>query len=200
MSKDPEPLPPLPEPLRFAVAALRSTKPSEALAQKVQHALAVAPRAPAARPRRGARPWQLVAVAAATSVGLGAYVRLRARHASAPVTAASTMLRVHHLEVQLPTQGEAWVALPWRGDAHGGQSAEVHVEAPAQLAVRSASEDRHRVCSQHTCLHRWTAHASGLGHLPMHVQISHPGRYEFRVTHASRSHMLHDHIVVLASR
>jgi hypothetical protein len=94
------------------------------------------------------------------------------------------------------------VHLPWRLHDHPSP-ASVHLETPAHATVHQSAalavRDARPACDGDRCVYRFVAPANHPAE-PLRVQIHSPGRYEFRVTHASRSRLFQEHFVVLATR
>lgn len=211
---------PLPPRAREDFAAFRDERPSDELMGRVRDALAAAERGEgghrspsrsetsrvvALRPAHLA--FTLTAFAAAAMAIVGMRVRasstdLAATHATAALAGAPSSVQV---TVRLAGEGPTWVHLPARLAEHGSSATTVHIDVPATQAQHAepALGDAHlpRTCMGALCSHRVVAEVgSGRVHEPLRVRIHQPGRYEFRVTHASHAHMQHDHFVVLATR
>lgn len=204
MNQHRDPLPPLDPSVREAIEAFRQTRPSPQLEARISAALA-SPDARAPRDalplRRSRGPRVLTAlVFAGAALGVAALaVVVREQHAVAPRTTHTVAPR--EIAVTLPPAGATWVNLPWRLASHTEPEATVHVEANecmvfhAQPEVPAIEIER----KGERCMHRWVTR-TGSAETPLRVQIHNPGRYEFRVTHASRSRLFHEHFVVLATR
>ena len=107
----------------------------------------------------------------------------------------------HQVAFQLPEQGAGWLELPWMHGAHSGAQATVRMETPAELNFHQHARDLPSLklvsCEAGRCVHQFTA-STGETATPLRVRIDKPGRYEFRVSHASGTKEVHEHFVVVA--
>jgi hypothetical protein len=107
-----------------------------------------------------------------------------------------------HVSFQLPAGGVGWVELPWRIGAHPEGKAVVHMETPAEMNFHEHHAQHFPSlqlvsCEEGRCLHQFEA-PSGPSAQPLRVRIHKPGRYEFRVSHASDDRHIDEHFVVEA--
>ena len=217
-AKDDPKLPPLPEAAAPALSAFRSERPSAHLEarlhlalRKAEEARASAPATPARVPTGRESLARTYARSPATPVLLGAVmasalVILVLRMDGAPRVGDGAELRTeslslpsHHVAFQLPEDGAGWLELPWTHGVHIGEPATVRLETPAELNFHQHATDLPALqlvsCDDGRCIHQFTAD-TGESALPLRVRIDKPGRYEFRVSHASDAREVHEHFVV----
>lgn len=211
MSKDDETkLPPLPEEARFAIQAFRAERPSQQARFRIHTALQAAEagrssprRAPLPKPHS---PWRSsaglrVAMSAVLTgaLMLGVTVKLDGEESQ---LMSHESLPSRHLSVQLPEEGIRWVELPWSIGEHPEGKAVVHMETPAEMNFHEHHAEHLPAlqlvsCEGERCLHQFEA-LSGPSAQPLRVRINKPGRYEFRVSHASDDRSINEHFVVEA--
>ncbi|HYO66545.1 MAG TPA: hypothetical protein VEU33_10720 [Archangium sp.] len=210
MSKDDETkLPPLPEEARSAIEAFRAERPSQQARLRI-HAALEAAEAGRSTPRPAPAPthagwWDSAGLRVALgavltgALMLGVTVNLDGddsrliSHESLPAL---------HLSVQLPREGFGWVELPWNIDEHPEGRAVVHMETPAEMNFHEHHAEHLPAlqlvsCEEDRCLHQFEA-PSGPSAQPLRVRIHKPGRYEFRVSHASDDRQINERFVVEA--
>ncbi|WNG45458.1 hypothetical protein F0U60_16125 [Archangium minus] len=111
------------------------------------------------------------------------------------------MLPSRHVSFQIPGEGAGWLELPWNHGVHSGEPATVRLEAPADVNFHQHAQHLPALqlvgCDEARCVHEFTAD-TGASALPLRVRIDKPGRYEFRVSHASDVRQVHEHFVVVA--
>ncbi|WP_375770603.1 hypothetical protein NR798_06810 [Archangium gephyra] len=209
MSKDDETqLPPLPEEARFSLQAFRAERPSPQARFRIHAALQAADagrsspprRAPPPRPARWrSSPGLRVAMGAMLTgvLMLGVTVRLDGDDSQ---FISHESLPSRHLSIQLPKEGFGWVELPWNIGDHPEGKAVVHMETPAEMNFHEHHAEHLPAlqlvsCEGDRCLHQFEA-PSGPSAQPLRVRIHKPGRYEFRVSHASDDRQINEHFVV----
>ncbi len=212
MSKDDETgLPPLPDEARFAIQAFRAERPSQQARFRIHTALQAAEEASKAPPRRPPPPkhvhWRASAglrvLAGAVLTGvlmLGVTLQLDGDDAR---LVPRESLPSRHVSIQLPKDGSGWVELPWSIDEHPEGMATVHMETPAEMNFHEHHAEHLPSlqlvsCEGDRCLHQFEAQ-SGPSAQPLRVRIHKPGRYEFRVSHASDDRRINEHFVVEAA-
>ena len=212
MSKDDETkLPPLPEEARFALQAFRSERPSQQARFRI-HAALEAAEAGRSAPRSSPKPVPPPKYAGwASSAGfrvamgavltgalmLGVTVNLDGDDSQ---LISHESLPARHLSVQIPREGFGWVELPWNIDDHPEGKAVVHMETPAEMNFHEHHAEHLPSlqlvsCEADRCLHQFEA-PSGPSAQPLRVRIHKPGRYEFRVSHASDDRQINERFVV----
>ncbi|MCY1074268.1 hypothetical protein [Archangium lansingense] len=212
MSKDDETkLPPLPDEARIAIQAFRAERPSQQARFRI-HAALQAAESSKALPQRSPpppkhAPWRssagLRVLAGAVLTGalmLGVTVQLDGGNDTQFVSGESLPSR--HVSIQLPKDGFGWVELPWSIDAHPKGMAMVHMETPAEMNFHEHHAEHLPSlqlvsCEGNRCLHQFEAQ-TGPSAQPLRVRIHKPGRYEFRVSHASDDRHINEHFVVEA--
>ncbi|OJT24880.1 hypothetical protein BO221_10795 [Archangium sp. Cb G35] len=211
MSKDDETkLPPLPEEARFAIQAFRSERPSTQARFRIHEALEAAEAGRSAPPRPAPPPkyagWRAsaglrVAMGAVLTgaLMLGVTVNLDGDDSQ---LISHESLPARHLSVQIPEEGFGWVELPWNIDNHPEGTAVVHMETPAEMNFHEHHAEHLPAlqlvsCEADRCLHQFEA-PSGSAAQPLRVRIHKPGRYEFRVSHASDERQINERFVVEA--
>lgn len=211
MSKDDDTkLPPLPEQARFAMQAFRAERPSQQARFRIRAALQAAERgqpSPSPRPTRwwssaGLHVDMGAVLTGALMLGalmLGVTVRLDSGDSQ---LISRESLPARHLSIELPAEGFGWVELPWNIDEHPEGKAVVHMETPAEMNFHEYHAEHLPAlqlvsCEGERCLHQFEA-PSGRAAQPLRVRIHKPGRYEFRVAHASDARHISEHFVVMA--
>lgn len=110
-------------------------------------------------------------------------------------------LPAHQVSFQLPEEGAGWLELPWQHGVHSGAPATVRLDTPAELNFHQHARDLPSLklvsCEAGRCVHQFTA-STGAAATPLRVRIDKPGRYEFRLSHASGTREVHEHFVVVA--
>ncbi|MFY2558691.1 hypothetical protein ACN469_13775 [Corallococcus terminator] len=193
--------PPLPEEVRAALGALRAEKPSHHLKARLQAALVRAEEADAS-PVTEPRPRLSLAHHPATRVLVGAVLTgalvllLLPRPPSGP-----ELLPAREVAFQLPGEGAGWLELPWTHRVHSGEPATIRLVTSPPLAVQPHPRDVLSQglvdCDEDRCVHAFTARTGDAATL-LRVRIDRPGRYEFRVSHASDVRHVQEHFVVVA--
>lgn len=193
--------PPLPEEVHAALRALRAERPSAHVRARLQAALLLAeqsggPPTPPPRPRFS------LACHPATRVLMGAVLTgalvllLLPRPPSGP-----ELLPAREVAFQLPGDGAGWLELPWAHRVHSGEPATVRLETSPPLTVHPHPPgvlSRELVdCDEDRCVHAFTVRTGDAATL-LRVRIDKPGRYEFRVSHASDVRHVQEHFVVVA--
>jgi hypothetical protein len=207
---DDKSLPPLPGEATRALEAFREERPSAHLESRLQLAIqAAASGKSAARskpPERQERlAWlnhrvtrRVMGLALATSVII---LAVRADDWSGDSEALSETMPLRHVSFQLSRESPGWLELPWTHGVHSGEPATVHLEAPEELNLHLHAEGLPSVrlvgCEGGRCIHQFTAD-TGEDATPLRVRIDKPGRYEFRVSHASDARQVREHFVVEA--
>ncbi|MFY1832375.1 hypothetical protein ACN47A_41145 [Myxococcus fulvus] len=200
-AEDEDTPPPLPQELRSALGALRAQKPSPALRSRLQAALERSARSPIAAPppRAAPRVWSPgLAVGVLTgAVLLGALVlRVTGEREGDP---GPVRLPAREVAFRLPGNGAGWLELPWTHDVHSGAPATVQLETSPPLDSLLHPPALARVgCDEARCVHEFIAR-TGVAATPLRVRIDRPGRYEFRVSHASDLRHVQEHFVVVAA-
>ncbi|MCP3168841.1 hypothetical protein [Myxococcus qinghaiensis] len=193
--------PPLPEEVHAALRALRAEKPSAHLRARLQAALARAEQAdappvtkPPPRLRLAHHPATRVLVGAVLTGAL--VLLLFPRPPAGP-----ELLPAREVAFQLPGDGAGWLELPWTHRVHAGEPATVRLETSPPLTVHPHPLDvlsRGLVdCDEDRCVHAFTVRTGDAATL-LRVRIDKPGRYEFRVSHASDVRHVQEHFVVVA--
>jgi hypothetical protein len=210
VSKDDETkLPPLSEEARSALEAFRAERPSPQARFRIHAALqaaeagkstprpAPAPKHPQWRSSAGLR----VAMGAVLTgaLMLGVTVQLDGDESQ---LISHESLPSRHLSLQLPKEGFGWIELPWNIDEHPEGRAVVHMETPADMNFHEHHAEHLPAlqlvtCEGDRCLHQFEV-PSGPSAQPLRVRIHKPGRYEFRVSHASDDRQINEHFVVEA--
>ncbi|MCP3064634.1 hypothetical protein LXT21_38270 [Myxococcus sp. K38C18041901] len=199
-AEDEDTPPPLPAELRAALGALRAQKPSPALRSRLQAALERSERAPIAAPARAAPVLRGPGLAAGVLMGavlLGALVlRATGERGGDP---GPVRLPAREVAFRLPGNGAGWLELPWTHDVHSGAPATVQLETSPPLDFLLHPPALARVgCDEARCVHEFIAR-TGAAATPLRVRIDRPGRYEFRVSHASDLRHVQEHFVVVAA-
>ncbi|QSQ11301.1 hypothetical protein [Myxococcus landrumensis] len=202
MSMGDDKSPALPEELRAAMLALRGEKPSPRMRARLQASLAQAERTHAAPPRREqASAWvnQPGARVLAGAVLTGALALLflpRGNEGSGP-----ELFPAREVTFQIPGGGAGWLELPWTHAVHSGEPATVWLETSPPLDSHPHLRELPSLelvgCDEARCVHEFTAR-TGASATPLRVLIDKPGRYEFRVSHASDNRHIQEHFVVVA--
>jgi hypothetical protein len=108
---------------------------------------------------------------------------------------------LRHVAFDISEAANGWLELPWSHGVHSGEPATVHLDSPAGLNLHIHSETGPAIrlvgCEAGRCIHRFTAD-TGADATPLRVRIDKPGRYEFRVSHASDARQVREHFVVEA--
>lgn len=203
-----KPLPPLPEEAVRALDAFRDEQPSAHLEKRLQLAIQTASsgRTPA-RPKPQARMAWLehrvtrgVMGLAVVSLVLLVAVRVEDEWGGDAEVLSET-LPLRHVSFQLSQGSPGWLELPWTHGVHSGEPATVHLDAPEELNFHLHAEGLPSVrlmgCDVGRCRYQFTAD-TGADATPLRVRIDKPGRYEFRVAHASDTREVREHVVVEA--
>ena len=215
---DPKGLPSLPTGALSALAALREERPSTHQEYRLHLALQAADEA---RERglspppllRGGGPWWyhpvLRLLAAPVFVGVIVAVLFLSQSGRVDHWALlrsggdvqTECLPARQVSFQLPEEGAGWLELPWKHGVHLGATATVRLDTPAELNFHQHAQDLPSLklvsCAAGRCVHQFTA-STGAAATPLRVRIDKPGRYEFRMSHASGLHEVHEHFVVVA--
>ncbi|OJH40704.1 hypothetical protein [Cystobacter ferrugineus] len=207
---DDKSLPPLPGEAVRALEAFREERPSAHLENRIQRALqAAASGTPPARSRPPERQQRLawlehsvtrkvMGLALVTSVIL---LAVRADDWTGDSEVLSETMPLRHVSFQLSRESPGWLELPWTHGVHSGEPATVHLEAPEELNLHLHADGlpsaRLVGCDAGRCIHQFTA-GTGAEATPLRVRIDKPGRYEFRVSHASDTRQVREHFVVEA--
>lgn len=209
MSKDDETkLPPLPEEARSAIEAFRAERPSQQARFRLHAALEAAEAGrstPRPAPPHHAGWWDSAGLRVAMgavltgALMLGVTVNLDGDESR---LISHESLPARHLSVQIPKEGFGWVELPWSIDDHPEGKAMVHMETPAEMNFHEHHAEHLPAlqlvsCEADRCLHQFEA-PSGPSAQPLRVRIHKPGRYEFRVSHASDDRQINERFVVEA--
>lgn len=202
MSLGDEKPPPLPEELQAAMLALRGEKPSPHLRARLKASLAQAEQPRASPPRRRDvsawvnHPGARVLAGAVFAGALVLLVLPRGHVGSGP-----ELFPAREVTFQLPGEGAGWLELPWTHGVHSGEPATVWLETSPPLDSHPHLKDLPSLelvgCDEARCVHEFTAR-TGDSATPLRVLIDKPGRYEFRVSHASDHRHVQEHFVVLA--
>lgn len=210
-------LPPLPEEAHSALEALRHEGPSARLRYRLHAALREAEATGCARPASPSVPrWRgflarthahhaqarMVLGAALASVLLVLAVQVDGPDALLGASRVeSQSLPSREVSLRLPGEGSGWLELPWSRDVHSGEPATVRLEVPAGVDVHPHAGQLSSLqlvgCEAGRCTHQFTAD-TGASATPLRVRIDKPGRYEFRVSHASENRQVDEHFVVVA--
>ena len=197
-SRDARPLPALPPAARSALEALRHERPSAGFESRLIAALRAADEG-RLRKRPPARPSTAPFLLGTVMAGLLVLITLQTDPHHALTQAEE--LPSHLVAFRLPAQGEGWLELPWKPSLHSGEPATVRLESPEELDFHQHANDlpalRLVSCGAGRCVHQFTA-STGVASTPLRVRIDKPGRYEFRVSHASLAREVHEHFVVVA--
>ncbi|WP_224248355.1 hypothetical protein [Hyalangium gracile] len=207
-SRDDRSLPPLPDEVRFAVAAFRTEQPSAHQQARIHAALQAAEARKSLSPSRPAKEpvrnwlshlglWMMMGAALA-AVLLTVGVKRPGEGGMAQVVREALPLR--EVSIRVP-EGGGWVALPWTVDRHPEGTARVVLETPAELDFHQHSSHLPTVqlvsCEGARCLHQFTTDA-GAEAEPLRVRIHTPGHYVLNVSHASEGRHIHETFVVRA--
>lgn len=215
-SNDGKNLPPLPEEAHSAISALRSERPSGRFQLRLHAALqeAEAARASGAAPRQDRRKGLVERTHIhhpEIRVLLGAVLACMLIMLAVQVDGVDSVMGGTELQAevlpsrqvsfQIPGEGSGWLDLPWSHGVHSGEPATVRLEAPAEVDFHRNAQHLPSLqlvgCDGDRCVHEFTAD-TGDSALPLRVRIDKPGRYEFRVSHASDVRQVHEHFVVVA--
>ncbi|TQF16534.1 hypothetical protein FJV41_08020 [Myxococcus llanfairpwllgwyngyllgogerychwyrndrobwllllantysiliogogogochensis] len=199
--------PPLPDEVRAALEALRGEKPSPHLRARLQAALIRAEHSRGREPTQSPSPRALshhpaarVLVGAALA-GAVALLLLARGDESGPLS--PELLPAREVAFRLPGDGAGWLELPWAHGVHSGEPATVWLETPPPLDFHPRLRDAPSLakvdCDEARCVHEFTAR-TGAAATPLRVRIDKPGRYEFRVSHASDVRHVQEHFVVVADQ
>jgi hypothetical protein len=191
---DDEHLPPLPEEVRLGLSAFRNERPSPRFPSRLDKALQEAE-------ARGASAGRIHSHHPVAR-GLLCAVVCSLSLLMVRTDGASGVQPSLQVSFQLPGQGAGWLELPWSHDIHSGEPATVRLETPAELDFHQhAAVDipslRLVSCDEGRCVHQFRSD-TGTDVTPLRVRIDKPGRYEFRVSHASDVREVHEHFVVVA--
>ena len=199
--------PPLPEEARRALEAFRAERPSTHLESRLHLALRAAEtgsssfrRSPPQRlswvEHRVTR--RVLSLALVTSVIV---LSVRTDDWTEPSQVVSETMPLQQVSLDLSGTHPGWLELPWSHGVHSGEPATVHLDVPAGLNVHLPSGGGPAMrlvgCDAGRCVHQFTAD-TGEGATPLRVRIDKPGRYEFRVSHASDIREVREHFVVEA--
>lgn len=205
--------PPLPDEARRALAAFRNERPSLQLQARVAAALEAAdagrtlPKQDRPARARSAHPFALRMALGTAMASLLALVAVRFGH-HPPGESASRAIRrqtmpSREIAARLPAEGPGWAELPLSLHAHPEGLAQVHLETPAALELQQHADGLPGLqlvgCSGERCVHRFTA-PTGASAQPLRLRIREPGRYVVRASHASDTHHIDEHFVLVAER
>ncbi|QRK04387.1 hypothetical protein JQX13_29475 [Archangium violaceum] len=215
-SNDGKNLPPLPEEAHSALSALRNERPSGRLQLRLQSALqqAEAARASGSASTQGRRKGlaerthahhpeirMLLGAALACTLLVLAVKVDGVDSVMGGTELQAEVLPSRQVSFQIPGEGAGWLELPWSHGVHSGEPAMVRLEAPAEVDFHRHAQHLPSLqlvgCEGDRCVHEFTAD-TGDSALPLRVRIDKPGRYEFRVSHASDVRQVHEHFVVVA--
>lgn len=207
---DDKSLPPLPGEAVRALDAFREERPSTHLENRIQLAIQAAssgktPARPSPPERQERLAWlehrvtrRVMSLALVTSVIL---LAVRADDWTGDSEVLSETMPLRHVSFQLSQGSPGWLELPWTHGVHSGEPATVHLEAPEELNLHLHADGLPSVrlvgCDAGRCIHQFTAD-TGADATPLRVRIDKPGRYEFRVSHASDARQVREHFVVEA--
>ncbi|MET0403144.1 MAG: hypothetical protein ABW123_12110, partial [Cystobacter sp.] len=185
--------------------ALRAERPSAHLESRLHLALRAASSGgpPVRRDRPHRMSWvdhrvtrRVLSLALVTTVIL-LVVRMDDWNEDADVISETMPLR--HVSFELSAATNGWLELPWAHGLHSGEPATVHLESPAELNLHLHAAELPAMrlvgCEGGRCIHQFTAD-TGAEATPLRVRIHKPGRYEFRVSHASDARQVREHFLV----